>query len=65
MIKGETKLFFESVGSLCTTAPSSSETIGEGFELTNGKITVNMKEIQGKSIWVRVGARVRIIGSSA
>ena len=42
MIKRETKLFFESVGSLCTTAPSSSETIGEGFELTNGKITVNI-----------------------
>ena len=36
------KTFFESAGSLCTTAPSSSETIGEGFELTNGKITVNI-----------------------
>ena len=29
--------------------------------VTEGKITVkNIKEIQGKSIWVRVGARVRV-----
>ena len=32
------KTFFESVSSLCTTAPSPSETIGEGFELPRVKL---------------------------